>query len=67
MDVSDIVALHLLVLGRVETGEAHDLHHLDLLVSFPLKVLLGQYRGLGNWGPVLAAACDPLPRPRPVT
>ena len=65
MDVSDIVTLHLLVLGRVETGESHDLHHLDLLVGFPFEVLLGQYRRLGDWGgipgPGLAAPGPPLP------
>jgi len=42
--ISDVVSLHLLVFRRVESGEAHDLHHLDLLVGLALEVFLSERR-----------------------
>ena len=65
MNISGIVTVHFLILGRVKTADPHDLHHLDLLVGFPLEVLLRQDGRLGDGGgvlgPALAAACGPLP------
>ena len=65
MNISGIVTLHFLILSRIKTTDPHDLHHLDLLVGFPLKVLLRQDGRLGDGdgvlGPALAAARDPLP------
>ena len=37
----------LLALGRVESGESHDLHHLDLFRRLPLELLLGDV-GVGG-------------------
>ena len=65
MNIARIVTLHFLILGRVKTAEPHDLHHLDLLIGFSLKVLLRQDWRLGDGGGILgsalAAACAPLP------
>ena len=65
MNIASIVTLHFLILGRVKTAEPHDLHHLDLLIGFSLKVLLRQDWRLGDGGGILGsaltAAYSPLP------
>ena len=47
-----IVTRDLLVLASVEPSKAHDLHHLNLLVCLPLKVLLREYGRRGGGGGV---------------
>ena len=56
VDLPVIVTRDLLVLARVEASEAHDLHHLNLFVCLPLKVLLREYGRRGGGGGVCLLA-----------
>ncbi len=52
VDVTDVVALDLLVLGAVEAVESHELHHVQLLGGLAGEVL-GSERGLEGLGGLL--------------
>ena len=42
VDFTVIISSHFLVLGGGESGDAHDLHHLNLLAGLSFKVFLSK-------------------------